>query len=170
MTCPLSCQEIASLEALMDEEIALLDLRRSQLSCLCGAIVDRDEDAVEGLLEQIERAQQLQAATDGKLQALRKVAARRLCRPEGQVKLSGLIAALDEPLRPPLAERRQRIIDLAGRLQQEHMRTVILLTECARLNRMLLEGLFPQGEGVTTYDADGAEAWRGEAGLVDTER
>jgi flagellar biosynthesis/type III secretory pathway chaperone len=161
---------IGSLRQLLDEEIALLDVRRSQLASLCAAIIDRDDDAVERLLDQIERAHELQAATDRRLEALRQVLCERLGCARDEVRLSALIAALPEADRQPLAERRQRIIELAERLQLEHMRTVILLGECARINRLLLESLFPAAEGVATYNARGADHWRPEAGLVDTEQ
>ena len=49
------------------------------------------------------------------------------------------------------------------------MRTVMLLGECARINRMLLEAMFPHSEGVVTYGAGGAEPWQPDAGLVDAE-
>ena len=48
-------QEIEALSALLAEEAALLDLRRSQLSSLSWAILDRYEDAVGRILDQIER-------------------------------------------------------------------------------------------------------------------
>jgi flagellar biosynthesis/type III secretory pathway chaperone len=167
---PTIAERAGALAELLDEEIALLDLRRSQLSSLCAAIIDRDEDAVERLLDQIERAQELQSATDQKLDSLRRELAARLACEGERMKLSALIASIDEPQRGQLAARRQRIIELAERLQLEHMRTVVLLTECARINRLLLEGLLPGSEGVTTYRADGADAWQADAGLVDTER
>ena len=155
--------QIASLGRLLEEEASLLDLRRSQLASLCGAIIDRDEEAVERLLEQIERAQELQTV------AIRRKLGERLNCPGDEVKLSALIAALPQPQRAALAEQRQQIIELAERLQLEHMRTVMLLTECSRINRMLLESLFPDSQGVTTYSQAGSEPWRPEAGLVDAE-
>lgn len=166
---PVAAEQVDSLGPLLDEEIALLDVRRSQLASLCAAIVDRDDDAVERLLEQIERAQELQAATDRRLDALRQYLGEQLACPQDDRRLSALIERLPEDQRAPLAERRERIIDLAERLQLEHMRTVILLGECARINRLLLESLFPDAEGLQMYSATGADAWQPETGLVDTE-
>jgi flagellar biosynthesis/type III secretory pathway chaperone len=157
------------LRRLLDEEIALLDLRRSQLSSLCGAIVDRDEDAVGRLLEQIERAQQLQAATDGQLQALRAVLADRLARPPEQLRLSTLIELVPVEHRDELTRRRERVIELAEQLQMAHVRAVVLVTECARVNRLLLAALLGGGDSVTTYNAVGADPWRTGPGLVDAE-
>lgn len=161
---------LETLRGLLDEEIALLDLRRSQLSSLCGAIVDRDEDAVERLLEQIEQAQQLQTTTDGKLRDVRGRLADVLGWESGEVRLSALILHLPAERQPDLIERRERIIRRAEALQLEHLRTVVLLSECARINRLLLASLCPETEGVTTYSAAGADDWRGDAGVLDTER
>ncbi|MGB2823916.1 MAG: hypothetical protein WBF17_23255 [Phycisphaerae bacterium] len=161
--------QIASLAGLLDEEASLLDLRRSQLTSLCDAIVDRDDEAVERLLDQIERAQELQSAADEKLNTIRRKLAECLDCPGEDVKLSALITALPEPQRSGLAQQRQLIIELAQRLQLEHMRTVVLVTECSRVNRMLLESLFPESQGVTMYSAAGCEPWRPNAGLVDAE-
>ena len=161
---------VETLEGLLDEEVSLLDLRRSQLRSLCGAIIERDDEAVERLLDQIERAQELQSVTDEKLDTVRRALAEHLACPPSEVKLSTLIAELPEPLRGRLAARRQRIIDLAERLQIEHMRTVMLLGECARINRLLMESLFPDSRGVTTYSVAGSDPWRPDGGLVDAER
>jgi len=157
------------LEALLAEEARLLDLRRSQLASLSGAIVDRDEEAVERLLEQIERAQELQADTDGRLQALRGELAAAAGRPRAQMRLSALIGCLDGPAAEALGRQRARVIDLAGKLQQEHLRAVLLLNECARINRMLLASLMPHCQTVTTYSPDGTDDWRAGSGLLDAE-
>jgi len=167
---PARSSVVETLESLLDDEASLLDVRRSQLHSLRGAIVDRDDEAVERLLRQIERAQELQSATDEKLNTVRRALAEQLGCPASEVKLSALIAELPKPLRGALADRRQRIIDLAERLQIEHMRTVMLLGECARINRLLMESLFPDSRGVTTYSTAGSHPWHPEGGLVDAER
>ena len=163
-------EEIEALSALLAEEATLLDLRRSQLASLSGAILDRDEDAVGRILDQIERAQELQAATDEGLQALRCRLAGRLGLGAGEMSLSVLIDRLDQPYRRELSARREQIIDLAERLQREHMQAVMLLNECARINRLLLESLLPSSGSVRTYSASGSDLWRTGSGLVDAER
>jgi len=160
---------VETLRRLLDEESALLDLRRSQLASLCGAIVDRDEDAVGRLLDQIDRAQQLQAATDEKLRAARAELARRFGRQADELRLSTLIGLLPAECRNGLTAQRKRIIELVDRLQMEHVRAVVLVSECARINRMLLASLLPEGDSATTYNAVGTDPWRTGPGLVDAE-
>jgi len=160
---------VRSLERLLDEEAALLDVRCSQVTSLCAAIAGRDEDATERLLEQMERGQQLQDAADAKVDAARRALGERLGCPGADARLSDLIDRLAEPSRGRLAQRRDEIVVRIEALQRQHMRAVVLLGECARLNRLLTEALFPGSERVTTYSAAGPDSWQPAAGLVDTE-
>ncbi len=165
----LAPDELTALEGLLDEQARLLDVRRSQLSSLSGAIVDQDDRAVERLLRQIEQAQQLQARTDARLASARRALAGRAGIEPDELRLGWLAQHLPGEQGERIARARQRIIDLAEALQHEHMRTVLLLSECMRINRQLLESLLPGG-GVTTYGAGGSSWYRSGAGLVDTER
>jgi hypothetical protein len=167
--CPITPTQIHSLEGLLDEEAALLVLRHSQLGSLCAAIVERDESAVERILDQIEQAQELQTIGDQKVAALRDELACRLGVQARALRLSALIERLPAWCQAGMLTRRRRVLDLAERFRVQHMRTVMLLSECARINRLLLEGLFPRCQAVTTYGADGSQNWRVDAGLVDTE-
>jgi hypothetical protein len=167
--CPITADQVRGLEGLLDEEAALLVLRHSQLGSLCAAIIERDESAVERILDQIEQAQQLQTIGDQKVAALRTELAGRLGVDAGALRLSGLIDLLPPRCQAGLRAKRTRVLELAERFGVQHMRTVMLLSECARINRMLLEGLFPRCQAVTTYGAGGRANWRAEAGLVDME-
>lgn len=167
--CPITPAQVHSLEGLLDEEAALLVLRHSQLGSLCAAIVERDESAVERILNQIEQAQQLQTIGDQKVAALRDELAGRLGMDSRTLRLSALIEQLPPHCQAGMLTKRRRVLDLAERFRVQHMRTVMLLTECARINRLLLEGLFPRCQAVTAYSADGSQTWRAEAGLVDME-
>ena len=167
--CPITPAQVRRLEGLLDEEAALLVLRHSQLGSLCSAIIERDESAVERILEQIEQAQQLQAIGDQKVAALRDELAGKLGVKARTLRLSGLIEQLPPNCQAGMLAKRRRVLELAERFRVQHMRTVMLLSECARINRMLLEGLFPKCEAVTTYSPGGCQTWQAEAGLVDTE-
>ena len=167
---PFRDSQLDTLERLLDEEAALLEVRRSQLSSLGGAILDRDDEAVERLLDQIERAQQLQRNTDEQIDALRRDLAAAIGRPWAQVKLSTLVELVPAGRRDGLADRRRRIIERAEMLQLEHMRAVVLLRECSRVNRLLLEALLPSGGNVGTYGQRGGDTWQPGPGVVDTEQ
>jgi len=160
---------IEQLLRIMDEEIALLDVRRRQMGLLAEAILDSDDDAMEKLLSQIEHAQQQQSAVDLRLSAIRNTIALALKMATDQMRLSWLIKQLPPQEAVEIEYRRQQIILLVSKFRRQHMTTAILLVESARINRMMLESIFPQGETVETYDAGGVRPWRRSAGLVDTE-
>ena len=162
-------RQIDELLGILDEEIELLDRKRSQLADLSAALVERDNDTTERLLEEIEQAQSAQESLDARLGGVRERLAETLgCAPH-EVRLSRLAGEL--PLRHAraVADRRARIVDRAGALRTQHLKTALLLSECSRINGMLLQSMLPAAETVTTYGAGGTETWRGEAGLMDTE-
>jgi len=90
------------------------------------------------------------------------------CDPK-EFKLSWLIARLPRPLALALTHRRQKVGGKVDEFRKQHMHTTILLTECARITGMMLDSLTPSG-AVVTYDAEGSDRWRAEAGLLDMER
>jgi len=153
----------------LDAEAELLERKRRQLADLSDALVRRDDDATEGLLEQIELAGRQQESVDANLGALRRTLAGRFgCRAD-ELRLSDLIERLPADRAAQVDTRRRRIVDLAESLRAQHLRTALLLMECARINRMMLESMLPRGDTVMTYGAGGANLWRSETGLVDSE-
>ena len=167
---------VAELLDLLDEEIVLLDLRRRQLEALSEAIAVRDNDRLEMLLEEVERTLEMQAGVDAKLRALRASLAEEMAGPgrvplrDDEVRLSDLARMLGGERRQAIERRRTEIVRLAGELRTQHLRTAVLLTECGRINRLLLEAIFPQSRSVTTYGEGGSSSWRPDTGLVDAER
>ncbi len=156
------------LEAL-DEEVSLLDLRHKQAELLAGAILDRDEPAVRRLLEQMEQTHQLQTAADGRLAEVRDSLAAVVARAGEPIRLSELTHALPPSLRATVENRRRQLLLLAQHLDAQHRRLAAIVEECARINRLMLEALFPASTPVSTYDGGGARSWRPDTGLVDTE-
>jgi flagellar biosynthesis/type III secretory pathway chaperone len=160
---------VEELAGLLDDQIALLDLRRSQLEGLAQAVLQRDEAGMERLLGEIERTLRLQADADQRLRTLRAALGSALAAPEGGLRLSALVGRLHGPQRLAIAARRQGLLRAATRLRRQHLQTSVLLMECARANRLLLECLLRDGQAVTTYGADGSARRQSEAGLMDAE-
>jgi len=154
----------------LDEEIAHLDRRRVQLRNLADCIVERDERGLERLLEEIEGAMARQAELDDRLEAVRSNIADALWDRPGRLTVGGIVESLDEPARSRLAGRRRQAIEAVEAFQQQHLHTSVLLLESVRVNRMMLEAVFPHSRGVTTYRAGGQDPWRPDTGLVDAER
>ena len=168
-TNPAADQLTEELAALLEEEAELLHLRLRQMVRLSDAIVGRGDEDMQPVLDEMEQTQRRQEATDLKLQAVRNAFSSALGERGAALKLSELIDRLPPRQAAALDYRRQQIILLAERLRGQHLQTVVLLAECARVNRRLMEGLFPSGESLTTYGRGGRDAWRPGAGLVDAE-
>jgi flagellar biosynthesis/type III secretory pathway chaperone len=161
---------VDELVGVLDDEIALLELRVSQLQGMSDAILSRNEEELEKLLDEVERTEQLQSATDSKLKGIRMALAGVFgCEPD-EMKLSRLILELPPEKRLAVSHRREHIVRITETLRRKHLETAILLSECARINRMLLSAMFPDSQTATTYSAEGAEVWRPDTGLVDAER
>ncbi|MCD6364946.1 MAG: hypothetical protein J7M14_03640 [Planctomycetes bacterium] len=160
---------VKELTALLDEEIELLDLRCSQLSQLCSATLHRDEDVLEKLLGEIERTQQRQEVTDLRLQAMRASLAGCFGVEPREMRLARLIELLAGEQAAAVDCRRRQMILLIDKLRRKHMETALIISECARLNHMLLESLMPGAPAVTIYGARGESAWCSDIGLVDVE-
>ena len=160
---------VSELLSVLDEEIALLDLRWSQMEAASCAIIDRDDDALERLIGQIERTQKSQARSDLKLKGLCRTLAESLGQGLQKVRLVELIGKLPKAQRLAVDCRMQQIILQAKKLHKQHLEINALLSECARINRLLLEGLLPGSETVMTYGESGATMWRSETSLVDAE-
>ena len=160
---------IVELTTVLDEEIGLLERRSAELADLAEATLQRDDDRLEVLLDEVERTLEVQNATDLKLQALRNALADALGWPVSQMRLSRLIEELPGGLAGEISYRREQILLLSGRLKDQHLRTALVVSECARINKLLLESFFPDGGGVTTYNSSGASSWGPESGRVDVE-
>lgn len=160
---------VTRLLELLDEQIPLLELRIAQLKRLSDSLMDRDEKKTGSVLEEMEQALARQERLDLKLQAARRLLADALALPVQQVRLSLLSAQLEGQQRTEVELRRQEIVLLSEQLKRQHMETCFFLYESARINQMLLESLLPQSGQVVTYGSSGAQNWRDQSGLLNTE-
>jgi hypothetical protein len=159
---------LVELRSTLDEEIALLTHRAEQLEVLSQAVAERDDEVMDGLLREMERTIGVQTRADLKLNNLRNSIAAELGWPPQEMKLARLIPMLSDPMRLELDYRRRQIVTLSDRVRQRHMQASIMVMECSRINRALLDTLFPR-QSVQTYDAGGRQEWTNGAGLVDAE-
>jgi flagellar biosynthesis/type III secretory pathway chaperone len=158
---------VAQLLAVLDEEAALLELRRVQMEDLFGAIARRDDPSMERLLAAMEQAQARQGRTDQKLNAIRTSLGRQLGCPARETRISLLARRLPAPWSGTLRRRARQLTDLAERLRRQHLETSFLLSECSRINRLMLENLGVAGT-LTTYQAGGATTWH-DGGIISAE-
>jgi len=153
----------------LDEEISLLVLRQSQLERLRTAILDREDSAMEKLMEEMAEVQHKQASTDACLERLRKSLGSLLGYNGDELQLADLVESLPGQLGAAVAQRRRQILSLLEKARKQQLETSLLLYESSRINRLILSTLFPQSEPVLTYDQEGQNLWRSGTGLIDSE-
>ncbi len=160
---------IDELIARLDEQMELLVEKDEQMVRLSEAMIARDDSVTELVLERMEHTRLRSEAAEGRLEKVRSNLASKFRVPQNEMRLSRLVEILDPPLDEEIARRRQCIIELADNLQRRHLRTVMLLNECSRVNRMMLERLMPSSGPVVTYGADGTGRSSCDAGMLDME-
>jgi len=160
---------VDDLMAVLDDQAGLLDAKRAQLASLSEMLLRDDNEAIEAMLIEIERAEETQTLLARTLQALRRALAGGFGRDPSRFTLSWLIGRLSEPRSTELAARRSRISEKVREFRRQHLQTTVLLTECSRITGMMLDQLSPAGS-VVTYDAEGSDRWRADAGILDMER
>jgi len=160
---------VEELLVVLDDETELLEVKRSQLADLSKMLLRNDNETVEVLLRQIEQTEEIQVLLAGRLQTLRETLAGAFGRDLKEFNLSWLIARLPRPQALALIHRRQKVSGKVDEFRKQHIHTTILLTECSRITGMMLDSLTLSG-AVVTYDAEGSDRWRAEAGLLDMER
>jgi hypothetical protein len=170
MSGTISPEAVKELLTAMDSEIALLEERHSQFQQLYQAIIQRDDRRMESIFAQMTQIEARQEQTDRIIQLLRRRLAAELPCGAEEFRLSLLAAELGDDDRHELEGRRERIMALVKEVRREHLRTSMLLAECARINRLLLGELFPGQESCVTYGAGGSDVWKGSSALLDTER
>ena len=166
----LDAEATAALAEQLDRQIDLLTRRESELDALSEAIIANDNDRMEQVLDQMTLSRQLQAQADAELQAHRDALASRLGWSAGSTRLSRLMAAVEPAGRDLLRRRRLDVMTLAERISVKHRRTAVLLAECTRVNRMLIDCMVGGDGRVTLYGQTGRQHWRGAGSLMDTER
>ena len=150
-------EEIAALLDVLDEDIRHIEVALQRLDTLRTLLIKRDDASLEKLLDEIRKEGETYATNEQKRQALRKAVATRLGRNGTDLTLSELQTLVKGPQREALQDRQVRLKSLAAELRREYMLTAVLLSDCARFNRSLMQAFFgPTSQGGMTYSPSGA--------------
>ena len=160
-------------QAIVDELAAFLDHQsghlRNVLECLDEfrkALIRRDLPVLQAMQTQLAGQADIRLQMDQTQRAIQQKLADVLSCREEEVCLSAVCRRLDRGQQEIIQTRRKGLADLVQRLRQQHLATELLLRECARMNRRLLEtvtGTRAQGK---TYDARGRSSWSLHPGLM----
>jgi len=149
--------KVDELLAFLDEDSRHIQESLSKLNELRSLVIKRDDAALGRLIESIQAESDSYRSHELKRQSIRKDLANALgCNLE-QMTLSRLEANLPKEKKDQVARRKTKLKSLINELKKEHLSTVLLLSECARFNNMLLKSIFDLGKtDVVYYDSNGA--------------
>jgi hypothetical protein len=163
-----------TIENRVDELLAILetdmrDLKEglSRLNELRGLVIKRDDAALSRLLDTIRAEANSRSVQGAKRQSIRRDLAKELLCSAEQVTLSRMESILPETKRSRIASTKAALRVLVKELQEEHTRTAMLLSECARLNRLFLRHFLGLGKTETaTYSPDGVRKRQNDTAFV----
>ena len=155
---------LISVEAKVDELLVVLEMdieniqqSLSLLNELRSFVVKRDDAALGKLLGVIRTKSDDYSTNELKRQRIRKELAVVMGCGVQAVTLSRLEGVLSGEKVIEIAEKKAKLKSLLKELKREYMATAMLLSDCARFNRVLLENVFEIGKtGIATYSSDGS--------------
>ncbi len=143
--------KVDELLLVLDEDIRHIQQTLSRLNELRSLVIKRDDASLGKLLELIRSESESYRKHELHRQSIRKELASALGCGFGQMTLSKLETSLPTDIKDQVAEKKTKLKSLIKELKKEHLSTALLLSECARFNRMLLESVFNFGNTRTVY-------------------
>ena len=149
--------KVDELLVFLDRDIQHIQESLLKLNELRRLVIKRDDAALGKLLESIQAEADSYRNHELNRQPIRKELANALgCNVE-QMTLSTLEASLPKGKKAQVTQRKAKLRSLIKELKKEHLSTALLLSECARLNKLLLKSIFDIGKTeVVYYDSNGA--------------
>lgn len=140
----------------------------SQLNELRSLVIKRDDVALGRLLESIQAESQRHRNQQQRRQSIRKDLANALECGIEQMTLSKLEQALPKTMTGRVSRMKVELKSLIEAFRKEYLSTVLLLSECSRLNGMILKSIFKLGRtGEVYYNANGLTKRQTETAFVD---
>jgi translation elongation factor EF-G len=159
--------KVDRLLAILHEDTERIQKSLSQLNELRSLVVKRNDTALGKLLEDIQAESDSCRTHEMKRHKIRKELANALGCPLEQVTLSTLEAVLPDEKKAQITRIKAKLEPLVKELKREHLSTVLLLSECARFNGMLLRSIFDLGKtGTVTYNSNGATRQQADAAFL----
>jgi len=162
------------IELLVDELLKTLDVdvRRLQNSLMLldelrRLVIKRDEAGLRRLLKEIQIELKTAAEVNSKRELAREKLAGILGWEAGKTTLSRLETVVSEEHRTGIAARRAQLMSLTYSLRTEYSRTAVLLSECTRFNRLLLDNILASARTAgVIYASDGSTRQQSDSAFV----
>jgi len=141
----------------LDKDSQHIQESLSQLNKLRSYVIKRDDSGLSKLLKTIQSETSNYRNQESKRQTLRKELANALGFNTEQMTLSALEALLPKGKKEQIIKKKAKLMSLIKELKKEHLSTILLLSECARFNNLLLKSIFDLGKtGSVYYNSNGA--------------
>ncbi len=159
--------KVDELGTILDKDIRHIEESLSWLNELRSLVIKRDDVLLGELLKRIQSAMDSYSANESRRQLVREELAQDLGCELKDVTLSRLEKLLPEEKRTELTQRKDKLRLLTGKLKKEHLSTMLLLSDCARFNNLLLRSILePLRSNTLTYDCGGSTKRDAETAFV----
>ena len=160
-------EKVDELLVILDEDIEHIQQNLSRLNELRSLVIKHDDVALSTLLERIQVESDSSLRHELKRHSVRKELANASGVDIKQMTLSTLEAILPKEKQEQVVRRKAKLTSLIKELKKEHLSTALLLSDCARFNRMLLKNVFNLGStGTVYYGSNGAARERPDMAFV----
>jgi tRNA U34 5-carboxymethylaminomethyl modifying GTPase MnmE/TrmE len=140
----------------IEEDIENAELNIKRLNEIRSLVIKRNYEGLSSLLQAIRQQLPEYSESQSRRQTLRKILADCLeCKVE-ELTLTRLEPFTDDDTKEKIRQTRQRLREITDEMKKEYISTALLLSECSRINRNLLKGLFKERVSETVlYDSRG---------------
>lgn len=159
--------KVDQLLVILEAQTQRMQTNLARLDELRALVVKRDETSLRKLLNIIQSESGDFNGDELKRELLRTELASIFGCDRRQLTLSRLADELSGERRDKLIETRTALQKLGQKLKNEYLSTMMLLSECARFNRTLLNNVLNLGQsGSVTYNSNGSTERRGRTAFV----
>lgn len=159
-------QLLDELNEFLDGQVDQITQTLHQLDILRAAVIRRDSEALDQLMEQVRLLGEQKKKTQMiQNQLQQKLAVFCEC-PVEQVNVSRLCERLSQEDRHEIQLKQCKLQQLITKLNNECRSAELMLRECARFNRLLLSSLVGKDNQMRTYTAQGKEQWNLDCDLM----
>jgi sugar-specific transcriptional regulator TrmB len=151
----------------LDKDVERIERSLSRLNELRTLVIKRDDGALSKLLENIQAETDRYKSQESSRQSIRRELADALGCDFKHMTLSALEKSLPRAKKDQISRTKAKLKSLIEKLKKEYLSTILLLSECSRLNNLLLRSIFDLGRtGGIYYSADGVTRRHTDTGFL----
>ena len=151
---------------LLDSQMDHLRQVQEFLDAFRAALIRRDMDELQRMQELLSIETQRREELDNELKSCKQLFEKEAACASNEICVSMLCRVADPSVAKQLKEKQRQIQDRLKKVKNAHLATELLLRECARINRRLLEIFTGRPIPARIYDARGKAPWQGVQGLM----